>query len=105
MLLLVALMLLMVSACGGGNKVSDAEATVQDWKVALESLDLEKTMSSYADDIVWDDAAAKDHLTNKSEVMAMYRWFYALTEVKMNVTPSPLPRSGPLSAVYRQTLS
>lgn len=88
MLFLVGLMLLMVSACGGGKEMSDVEAIVQYWKVALESLDLEKTMSFYANDIVWDDAASKDHLTSKSEVLAMYRWFYALTDVKMNVTSS-----------------
>jgi ketosteroid isomerase-like protein len=85
-LLLVALMLLMVSARGGGNQMSDAEAMMQDWKVALESLDLEKTMSFYADDIVWDDAAAKDLLTTKSEVMEMFRWFYGLTNMRMDVT-------------------
>lgn len=88
LVLFVALLLLMLSACGGGKQVSDAEDMMQDWKVALESLDLEKTMSVYADDIVWDDAAANDHLTNKSDVMGMYRWFYALTDVKMNVTSS-----------------
>jgi steroid delta-isomerase-like uncharacterized protein len=95
---LAALMLLMVSACGGSSQVAEEEAMVQEWVVAVKSLDLEKTMTCYADDVIYQDPAYQYRFTGGDEVRSMYMDVYALPDVKFDVTSAFVSGDGKWAA-------
>lgn len=64
----------------------DVDEMVQEWATGLRSLALEKTMSCYGDDIIWEDAATGDHATGKEELKSMVVWLFSLPDVKWDVT-------------------
>jgi ketosteroid isomerase-like protein len=78
--------------------VADAEAMVQNWVAAIESLDLDKTMSCYADDIVSEDPAYGYRFAGLSEVGSMYVDVYALPDLRFDVTSSFVSGDGKWAA-------
>jgi steroid delta-isomerase-like uncharacterized protein len=90
--------MLVESAWGGGDQVTDSEAMMQGWIAAIESLDLEKTMSFYADDIISEDPAYQYRFTGRGEVMNMYMDVYALPDVSFEYTSSFVSGDGKWAA-------
>jgi steroid delta-isomerase-like uncharacterized protein len=97
-MLLTALMLLIVSASVGCGQTTDTLTMVEEWAMALRTRDQEKTMSFYGDDIIWEDAATKDHVTGKPELTSMVIWLFALPDVKWDVTSSFVSGDGKWAA-------
>ncbi len=96
-ILLSCMMLMLGSACGGGQVVDVAEM-LQEWEAGLRSRDLEKTMANYGDDIVWEDAATGDRATGKEELRSMVVWLFSIPDVKWDVTSSFVSRDGKWAA-------
>jgi ketosteroid isomerase-like protein len=75
------------------------EELVKEWMVASEALDLMKTVSFYADDVVWEDPAYGDYFTSQEQVEEMYRWLYSLPDVAIDNTTFFISADGRWAAV------
>lgn len=78
--------------------MSDSEAMMDRWIAAIESLDLEKTMSFYADDVISEDPAYQYRFTGWTQVRSMYAEMYALPDVKFVYTSSFVSGDGQRAA-------
>jgi len=78
--------------------VTDAEVMVRDWIGAIQALDLDKTVSFYADDIISEDPAYQYRFTGRGEVKSMYVSVYALPDVKFEYTSSFVSGDGQWAA-------
>ena len=78
--------------------MTDAEVMVRDWIGAIQALDLDKTVSFYADDIISEDPAYQYRFTGRGEVKSMYVSVYALPDVKFEYTSSFVSGDGQWAA-------
>jgi ketosteroid isomerase-like protein len=85
----VALTVILVAGWGDDGEQINAEAIVNEFIAATEALDLERTLSLYGDNIIWEDPGYGedgDYFTSKGEVEAMWRWLYSLPDVQIDDT-------------------
>lgn len=75
---------------------------LQSAKHALESLDTDRLVSLYADDLVFEDTASNEVITSKEELRNYFHHLFALPNVKFsNVSSSTVKTEGLASGLGR----
>jgi len=102
--IVVLLLTAIAGGCTGQSAVQEeendqlAEALLREWQAAIEALDLERTMTFYAGDAVYEDPAqigtAYPAVMTGYEIKRLYESLYSLPEISFEFTSSFVSADG-----------
>jgi ketosteroid isomerase-like protein len=85
LLVVLAVAVLLLAGCGGSSPAADTEAVFKDWRAAAASLDLERMMSHYADEVSFRDPGEAIALDGRESVTKMYEEVMGLPGIKLGI--------------------